>query len=157
MARGTLCYNETGTSLSSVWMWMDEWNTDPNNYQSVFRSNTTLLKLDTSPGRYFSSNGTAEVVNAHGLVTGLTPGGLSHIRRGSPDISTPRSSSDHHNGNYGPSGSDREIREPNHLGKFWKLQHLGQDAIFIQRSDSPIQCNHKPSNGSYARKLQSNN
>jgi len=65
-------YNETGTGLSSVWMWMDEWNTDTG--QPVFRDNTTLpIQLGNSIGSYFSSNGTAEIVNAHGLVTGLTP------------------------------------------------------------------------------------
>jgi hypothetical protein len=65
-------YNESGTGLSSVWMWMDEWNTDT--HQSVFRDNTTSpVPLDNSLGRYFSSNGTAEVANVRGLVTGLTP------------------------------------------------------------------------------------
>lgn len=69
-----VAYNETGTTLSSAWMWMDEWNTDPYNYQSVFRDNTTKpVHLDNSVGHYFSSNGTAEVATAHGLVTGLTP------------------------------------------------------------------------------------
>jgi hypothetical protein len=67
-------YNETGVILSSAWMWMDEWNTDPNNYQSVFRDNTTKpVQLDDSTSQYFSSNGTAEMANAHGLVTGLAP------------------------------------------------------------------------------------
>jgi hypothetical protein len=64
-------YNATGVSLLSVWMWMDEWNTDTG--QSVFRDNTTLVTLDRSFGYYFSSNGTAEIADAHGLVTGLTP------------------------------------------------------------------------------------
>jgi hypothetical protein len=65
-------YNETGTILSSVWMWMDEWNTDTG--QSVFRDNSTSpIQLNNSVASYFSSNGTAEVANAHGLVTGLTP------------------------------------------------------------------------------------
>jgi len=67
-------YNETGVTLSSAWMWMDEWNTDPNNYQSVFRDNTTRpVALDNSLSKYFTSNGTAEMANAHELVTGLTP------------------------------------------------------------------------------------
>ena len=65
-------YNETGVTLSSAWMWMDEWNTDTG--QSVFRDNTTKpVQLDTSLSQYFSSNGTAEIANAYGLVTGLTP------------------------------------------------------------------------------------
>ncbi|TMI31394.1 hypothetical protein E6H27_06455 [Candidatus Bathyarchaeota archaeon] len=65
-------YNETGVTLSSAWMWMDEWNTDTG--QSVFRDNTTEpVQLDDSLGQYFTSNGTAEMANAHGLVTGLTP------------------------------------------------------------------------------------
>jgi len=65
-------YNETGVTLSSAWMWMDEWNTDTG--QSVFRDNTTRrVQLDNSASQYFSSNGTAEIANAHGLVTGLTP------------------------------------------------------------------------------------
>jgi zinc ribbon protein len=65
-------YNETGTILSSVWMWMDEWNTDTG--QSVFRDNSTSpIQLNNSVASYFSSNGTAEVANVHGLVTGLTP------------------------------------------------------------------------------------
>jgi len=65
-------YNETGATLSSVWMWMDEWNT--NTGQSVFRDNTTKpVPLDNSLSQYFTSNGTAEMANAHGLVTGLTP------------------------------------------------------------------------------------
>lgn len=65
-------YNETGTTLSSVWMWMDEWNTDTS--QSVFRDDTTSpIQVNDSVAHYFSSNGTAEVANAHGLVTGLTP------------------------------------------------------------------------------------
>jgi hypothetical protein len=64
-------YNETGTSLTSAWMWIDEWNTDTG--QSVFRDNTTKVQLDSSLSQYFSSNGTAEIANAHGLVTGLTP------------------------------------------------------------------------------------
>lgn len=65
-------YNETGVTLSSVWMWMDEWNTDTG--QSVFRDNTTKpVPLDNSLSHYFASNGTAEMANAHGLVTGLTP------------------------------------------------------------------------------------
>ena len=65
-------YSDTKTSLSSVWMWMDEWN--PDTGQSVFRDNlTSPVQLDSFLGRYFSSNGTAEVANAHGLVTGLTP------------------------------------------------------------------------------------
>ena len=65
-------YNETGVTLSSAWIWMDEWNTDTG--QSVFRDNTTKpVKLDNSVSQYFTSNGTAEIANAHGLVTGLTP------------------------------------------------------------------------------------
>lgn len=64
-------YNETGPTLASVWMWMDEWNTDTG--QSIFRDNTTLVTLDSSFGHYFSSNGTAEIADAHELVTGLTP------------------------------------------------------------------------------------
>src|SRR5437660_4239827 len=65
-------YNETGVTLSSAWMWMDEWNTDTG--QSVFRDNTTKpVQLDTSLSQYFSSNGTAVIANAYGLVTGLTP------------------------------------------------------------------------------------
>jgi len=51
---------------------MDEWNTDTG--QSVFRDNTTEpVQLDDSLGQYFTSNGTAEIANAQGLVTGLTP------------------------------------------------------------------------------------
>jgi hypothetical protein len=85
-------YYETGTNLSSAWMWMDEWNTDTG--QSVFRDNTTLpIPLDNSIGSYFSSNGTAEIVNAHGLVTGLTPATFSHLGRGSPINRTTRSPS----------------------------------------------------------------
>jgi hypothetical protein len=65
-------YNETGVILSSAWMWMDEWNTDTG--QSVFRDNTTKpVPLDNFLSQYFTSNGTAEVANSHGLVTGLTP------------------------------------------------------------------------------------
>src|SRR5256885_1513134 len=65
-------YNETEVTLSSAWMWMDEWNTDTG--QSVFRDNTTEpVQLDNSLSQYFSSNGTAEIANAYGLVTGLTP------------------------------------------------------------------------------------
>src|SRR5207249_2719818 len=67
-----VAYNETGVTLSSAWMWMDEWNT--NTGQSVFRDNTTKpVPLDNSLGQYFASNGTAEMANAHGLVNGLTP------------------------------------------------------------------------------------
>lgn len=65
-------YSETGVTLSSAWMWMDEWNTDTG--KSVFRDSTTkTVPLDDSLSQYFSSNGTAEMANAHGLVTGLTP------------------------------------------------------------------------------------
>ncbi len=65
-------YNETGVTLSSAWMWMDEWNTDTG--QSVFRDNTTKpVPLDNSLSQYFTSNGTAEMANAQGLATGLTP------------------------------------------------------------------------------------
>ncbi|TMI48357.1 hypothetical protein E6H20_09610 [Candidatus Bathyarchaeota archaeon] len=65
-------YNETEVTLSSAWMWMDEWNTDTG--QSVFRDYTTKpVQLDNSLSQYFSSNGTAEIANAYGLVTGLTP------------------------------------------------------------------------------------
>jgi hypothetical protein len=65
-------YNETGVALSSAWMWMDEWNTDTG--QSVFRANTTKpVPLNNSVSQYFTSNGTAEVANAQGLATGLTP------------------------------------------------------------------------------------
>jgi hypothetical protein len=53
-------------------MWMDEWNTDTG--QSVFRDNTTKpVPLNNSVSQYFTSNGTAEMANSHGLVTGLTP------------------------------------------------------------------------------------
>lgn len=76
-------YNETGTSLSSVWMWMDEWNTHTG--QSVFRDNTTSpIQLNNSVASYFSSNGTAEVANAHGLVTGLTPVAFPTLNTSSP-------------------------------------------------------------------------
>ncbi|HEV2120718.1 MAG TPA: hypothetical protein VGS11_11550 [Candidatus Bathyarchaeia archaeon] len=65
-------YNAIGTGLSSAWMWMDEWDT--NTGLSLFRDNTTQpVSLSASLGQYFSSNGTAEVASAHGLVTGLTP------------------------------------------------------------------------------------
>jgi len=65
-------YNETGVTLSSAWIWMDEWNTDTG--QSVFRDNTTNpVSLDNSLSQYFASNGTAEIANAHQLTTGLTP------------------------------------------------------------------------------------
>jgi hypothetical protein len=65
-------YSESSAILSSAWMWMDEWNTDTG--LSVFRDNITKpVQLDNSVSRYFSSNGTAEMANAHGLVTGLTP------------------------------------------------------------------------------------
>ncbi len=67
-----VAYNDIGASLSSAWMWIDEWNTVSD--QTVFRDNTTLpVSFDKSIGQYFSSNGTAEVASAHGLVTGLTP------------------------------------------------------------------------------------
>ena len=76
-----LTYNETGVTLSSAWMWMDEWNTDTG--QSVFRDNTIKpVQLDNSVSKYFSSNGTAEIANAHGLVTGLTPVTLPTIGTG---------------------------------------------------------------------------
>jgi hypothetical protein len=53
-------------------MWIDEWNTDTG--QSVFRDNTTKpVQLDNLISQYFSSNGTAEMANAHGVVTGITP------------------------------------------------------------------------------------
>jgi hypothetical protein len=65
-------YSETGVTLSSAWMWIDEWNTDTG--QSVFRDNTTKpVQLDNLISQYFSSNGTAEMANAHGVVTGITP------------------------------------------------------------------------------------
>ena len=65
-------YNEIVANLSPSWMWMDEWNTDT--HQSVFSENTTSpVMFADSLSQYFSSNGTAEVANAHGLVTGLTP------------------------------------------------------------------------------------
>lgn len=81
-------YNETGTSLSSVWMWMDEWNTDTS--QSVFRDNTTSpIQLNDSGASYFSSNGTAEVANAHGLATGLTPVVLPTLDTGSATTGRP--------------------------------------------------------------------
>src|SRR5712664_2744736 len=55
-------YNETGVTLSSAWMWMDEWNTDTG--QSVFRDNMTgPVQLDNSVSQCFSSNGTAEMAN----------------------------------------------------------------------------------------------
>jgi hypothetical protein len=83
-------YNETGTNLSSVWMWMDEWNTD--NYQSVFRDNTTEpVQLADSLSHYFTSNGTAEVANAHGLVTGLTPVTFPTLTAGPPATGRPGS------------------------------------------------------------------
>lgn len=65
-------YSDSPTNMSSVWMWMDEWNTDTG--ASVFKDNTTSpVTTATSLGQYFSSNGTAEVAFSHGLVTGLTP------------------------------------------------------------------------------------
>jgi hypothetical protein len=65
-------YISSGARLSSAWMWMDEWNT--NTGQPVFDANTTApVLLNASVGHYFSSNGTAEIASANGLVTGLTP------------------------------------------------------------------------------------
>jgi hypothetical protein len=81
-------YNATGTSLSSVWMWMDEWNTDTR--QLVFRDNTTSpIRLNDSVASYFSSNGTAEVANAHGLVTGLSPVTFPTLDTGPPTAGRP--------------------------------------------------------------------
>src|SRR3989454_703696 len=81
-------YNETGVTLSSAWMWMDEWNTDTG--QSVFRDYTTKpVKLDNSLIQYFSSNGTAEIANAYGLVTGLTPGTFPTLDAGPQATCTP--------------------------------------------------------------------
>ena len=65
-------YSQSSAILSSAWMWLDEWNTDTG--LSVFRDNSTKpVQLDNSISQYFSSNGTAEMANAHGLTTGLTP------------------------------------------------------------------------------------
>jgi len=87
-ARLPVTYNETGTSLASVWMWMDEWNTDTG--QSVFRDNTTSpIQLNNSVANYLSSNGTAEVANARGLVTGLTPIAFPTLNTGPPTTGHP--------------------------------------------------------------------
>ena len=65
-------YSMTGSSISSAWMWMDEWYT--NTGQPVFDASTpTPVVLNQSVGHYFASNGTAEIANAHTLITGLTP------------------------------------------------------------------------------------
>ena len=89
--RGTgqpVVYTDTGTHLSSAWMWMDEWNT--NTRETVFRSNTTLpVQLSTSTAYYFSSNGTAEVATAYGLITGLTPIAFPSILDGAEVIGEP--------------------------------------------------------------------
>jgi len=81
-------YNDAGASLSSAWMWMDEWNTVYG--QTVFRDNTTMpVALDNSIGQYFSSNGIAEAMSAHGLVTGLTPVDLPTLNARIPATGLP--------------------------------------------------------------------
>ena len=75
-------YAAVGLSMSSAWMWMDEWNT--NTRQPVFDANTTTpVLLDQSTGHYFSSNGTAEIATAHMLVTGLSPVSFPTLLSGS--------------------------------------------------------------------------
>lgn len=65
-------YTVSGPLLQSVWMWMDEWNTDT--HSRVFAANTTSpVLLDGASGTYFASNGTAEIATTHSFVTGLTP------------------------------------------------------------------------------------
>ena len=81
-------YTAVGLSISSAWMWMDEWNT--NTGQPVFDDNTTTpVLLDQSNGHYFSSNGTAEVATAHRLVTGLNPVSFPTLLSGSQTIGKP--------------------------------------------------------------------
>jgi hypothetical protein len=81
-------YTGSGARLSSAWMWMDEWNT--NTGQPVFDANTTAPVLfNESVGQYFSSNGTAEIANAHGLVTGLTPVSFPSLLAGSQATGQP--------------------------------------------------------------------
>lgn len=67
-------YSVSGTKISSAWMWMDEWNTNPNIFELVFSANTTSpVSLSESVGHYFTSNGTAEIASSNRFVTGLTP------------------------------------------------------------------------------------
>ena len=81
-------YSVTGSSLSSVWMWMDEWDT--NTGQLFFDANTTSpVLLAESVGHYFASNGTAEIANAHELVTGLSPVTLPSLVAGSQGAGQP--------------------------------------------------------------------
>ncbi len=71
-AGSPVTYSSTWLALTSAWMWMDEF--DPYNGITIFQGNTTsALPLSKDLGNYFSSNGTAEIVSTHGLVTGLTP------------------------------------------------------------------------------------
>lgn len=84
-------YSVSGSQLSSVWMWMDEWDTNTNTISGrVFAANTTSpVLLEGSIGTYFTSNGTAEIATAHSLVTGLTPVVFPKLIAGSQSTGQP--------------------------------------------------------------------
>ena len=72
----------TSASLVSAWLWMDEGDTSLGSI--LFSDNTTTpVQLNDSTGAYFASNGTAEVANSHGLVTGITPAVFPTVSSGS--------------------------------------------------------------------------